>query len=357
MGSKSSVHSTIRGRAGERNNQIMTFSIAIVVLASLSQTNGHGGMFYPMPWWNKLGDGLILNEYPDSNWDLSFEGRDLEVPNNLCDDSTPGGCSKCLTKSCWSYWFTNQTYIPGEPTLPDDMYDVTDEAELQKVKEGKHPWTSPGTAPTFGNGCGANGGNPSGCQCQEDGSNYCYGNDNRGAGACCSKSAGSCGAFLGGQNTTDYAVDGYFDDAAVTVWNRGTNAEVIWKVAQSETAGHHKGGYAYRLCKVGGGGIAAVTEECFQQGHLNFFGPDNWLLYLTNGDNDIEATFEQPLVTTTVGTAPEGSEWATYHVPNHNDFPYAFGIMDLVQVPESLEPGDYVLSFRWDCQKTPQVWE
>ena len=59
------------------------------------------------------------------------------------------------------------------------------------------------------------------------------------------QSAGSCGAFLGGQNTTDYAVDGYFDDAAVTVWNRGTNAEVIWKVAQSETAGHHKGGFFF----------------------------------------------------------------------------------------------------------------
>ena len=108
---------------------------------------------------------------------------------------------------------------------------------------------------------------------------------------------------------------------------------------------------------MGGGGIASVTEECFRQGQLNFVGPNQWLLYLKNGDNDIEATFEQPLVTTTVGTAPEGSEWATYHVPNHNDFPYAFGIMDLVQVPESLEPGDYVLSFRWDCQKTPQVWE
>ena len=35
----------------------------------------------------------------------------------MCDESTPGGCSKCLTKSCWSYWFTNQTFIPGEPTL------------------------------------------------------------------------------------------------------------------------------------------------------------------------------------------------------------------------------------------------
>ena len=29
---------------------------------------------------------------------------------------------------------------------------------------------------------------------------------------------------------------------------------------------------------------------------------------------------------------------------------------DLVEVPESLEPGEYVLSFRWDSQQTPQVW-
>ena len=112
-----------------------------------------------------------------------------------------------------------------------------------------------------------------------------------------------------------------------------------------------------RLCKVGGDGIAGVTEECFQQGHLNFVQPNTWLLYLKDGDNDIEATFERPLVTTTVGTTPEGSEWATIDVPNHNEYPFAFGIMDLVQVPESLEPGNYVLSFRWDCQKTAQVWQ
>ena len=29
---------------------------------------------------------------------------------------------------------------------------------------------------------------------------------------------------------------------------------------------------------------------------------------------------------------------------------------DLVEVPESLEPGEYVLSFRWDSQHTSQVW-
>ena len=28
---------------------------------------------------------------------------------------------------------------------------------------GYNPWTSPGAAPVFGNGCGLNGGNPGGC--------------------------------------------------------------------------------------------------------------------------------------------------------------------------------------------------
>ena len=30
--------------------------------------------------------------------------------------------------------------------------------------------------------------------------------------------------------------------------------------------------------------------------------------------------------------------------------------MDEVEVPADLEEGDYVLSFRWDCEATPQIW-
>merc|ERR1712129_387413 len=33
-----------------------------------------------------------------------------------------------------------------------------------------------------------------------------------------------------------------------------------------------------------------------------------------------------------------------------------FMIMDQLQVPKHLALGDYVLSFRWDCEQTPQVW-
>jgi len=27
-----------------------------------------------------------------------------------------------------------------------------------------------------------------------------------------------------------------------------------------------------------------------------------------------------------------------------------------VKIPDALEPGEYVVSWRWDCEQTPQVW-
>ena len=54
----------------------------------------------------------------------------------------------------------------------------------------------------------------------------------------------------------------------------------------------------------------------------------------------------------TEGTSPAGSEWAwlTVYTGKHSAY------KDEVQVPEDLAPGQYVLSFRWDCQQSPQVW-
>ena len=67
------------------------------------------------------------------------------------------------------------------------MYDAKDEDDLQKWKDKRHPWTSPGTAPVHGNGCGVQGGNPFGCNCKEEGINFCYGDDDRAYGSCCGK--------------------------------------------------------------------------------------------------------------------------------------------------------------------------
>ena len=35
---------------------------------------------------------------------------------------------------------------------------------------------------------------------------------------------------------------------------------------------------------------------------------------------------------------------------------FGFNIMDEVVVPDDIEVGDYVLSFRWDCEQTSQIW-
>ena len=37
-------------------------------------------------------------------------------------------------------------------------------------------------------------------------------------------------------------------------------------------------------------------------------------------------------------------------------FPWDVSIVDWLVVPAHLEPGDYVLGFRWDCEATAQVW-
>ena len=64
------------------------------------------------------------------------------------------------------------------------MYDLGGGITLQRVLDERCPWTSPGSAPIFGNGCGAAGGNPHGCLCndfesQEAGAFGCYGDDDR----------------------------------------------------------------------------------------------------------------------------------------------------------------------------------
>jgi hypothetical protein len=35
----------------------------------------------------------------------------------------------------------------------------------------------------------------------------------------------------------------------------------------------------------------------------------------------------------------------------------SFSVVDLMQVPADIEPGHYLLSWRWDCEQTPQVWQ
>ena len=147
-------------------------------------------MSYPVPWINYLGYGLSFGRLPEPTWDMSFDGVDYP-PDYLPDDGCYHGKPDCMHDN-WIYEagaqeaFTNYTFIPGQPTLPDDMYDWSQWDNPQEIKDAKHPWSSPGSAPVFGGGCGAAGGSPLGCFCHEEGPvNYCYGDDDRPYGYCC----------------------------------------------------------------------------------------------------------------------------------------------------------------------------
>ena len=157
---------------------------------------------------------------------------------------------------------------------------------------------------------------------------------------------------MGGKPALDHYKDGLFDGAAKTIWHRGQPAEVLWASGMG-----HRGGYAYRLCKVNDGKVWEVTEQCFQNGHLNFYGGTTWIYFNPYPKNfDPENWTAQPIKTTTIGTTPPGSEWAKVNLWKKPKKPQEWAIKDLVEVPESLEPGQYILSFRWDSLRSPQVW-
>merc|ERR1712059_55597 len=185
------------------------------------------------------------------------------------------------------------------------------------------------------------------------------------------------------------AEDFPFKDVVTTDWVVGSEAEVGWGITAN-----HGGGYSYRLCRLPVDGRSSLTETCFQASHLEFVGDSQWVQYGSDGSNRTEFKADR----TREGTFPPGSQWTKNpipacagaaggffdkdpycrrgtqfppHIPGlcgfgvHLDWqtrvrlpvePFHFTIIDKVRIPSDLEPGKYVLSFRWDCEQTPQVW-
>jgi hypothetical protein len=160
----------------------------------------------------------------------------------------------------------------------------------------------------------------------------------------------------------------------VTQWTAGSVETVSFNLHNN-----HGGGYSYRLCKKAADPMD-MTEECFNNGHLNFVGDTSIIDYRgAPGTTNLEI----PAQSTTNRTFPAGSMWRKIPIPfcawtsappipgclSGKQFdppvkgtpvgygPFKFDIMDQVQVPQDLE-GDYVLSWRWDCEEfyPGQVW-
>lgn len=117
-------------------------------------------MYYPATWNDRK------ETFPDLGPTQGWAGLTYNlIPDVHCDGSQGLRCSGVAWYGMPTDWFTNYTFN-SNPTLPLEFYDGQEMNGWFKKKQ-MHPWGSPGSAATFGEGCGANGGNPNGCQAGE----------------------------------------------------------------------------------------------------------------------------------------------------------------------------------------------
>ena len=93
----------------------------------------------------------------------------MNCDGDQCKPSSPKG-----TGASPNHWYSNFTFIPGEPVDADAdwrtsplrtyfWHDAGDAGGWNAVRAlRKHPWRAPGQAPVF-SPCGIAGGNPRGC--------------------------------------------------------------------------------------------------------------------------------------------------------------------------------------------------
>lgn len=264
-----------------------------------------------------------------------------------------------------------------EPTLPKRAWTMNRWAVEGSANDSYryNPWRAPGTAPTF-DACGMAGGT-----------------EPWHAGPGVAVYANNTFARMGelGSKVLPPAPSG-------TLWTAGGTAEVSWGIRFN-----HGGGYIYRLCPAS----APLTEECFNRMPLDFVREGQALRWNNGTTLPIRGTFVSE------GTVPPGSTWAMNPIPRIDFDSKSSGqpkgwtgcsmhprpatgagcrqfdppcpqddgwysqpplrdsvdvegacsgdwtggvIVDHVRIPAGLAPGDYVLSWRWDCEESTQVW-
>jgi len=333
---------------------------------------GHGSVLYPptrnaidstiAPWKGATIGPNNTEQFPQTgHWNYMPFGCDCSNGTDMCEagqgcfwfsQGCTIGCKKCDG---------NGERVPGgrnvcnstmKPTNNDPKYRTSDRnipAGSPKDSTQHMPWRAPGNAPVS-DPCGLAGGTWN-------------------------------AQTLGGDfNTTKWATLGDKGSAVLpyrptgVVWKRGGVGKPTWYLRAN-----HGGGYSYRLCKYAAG--VNVTEECFQQTPLDFTMESR--IVWRNGSS---VPFAPTLLSK--GTFPEGSMWAMNPLPTATEYPppcahpggpvraptaynrwgknptdcsgtwpTTLYIEDTVVIPQNIEPGEYVLGWRWDCEETTQIWQ
>jgi hypothetical protein len=328
------------------------------------------------------------------NWftDGSFIGCDTA--------SNEGDWNDDCTENCFGHFKENGCTVDGVPTdhpsmpaevLPHEFktYDLRGLSPSwgvtgQSMTQNK-PWTAPGHSPIT-NPCGIASGVVAGLP---------GGGDGHGKNPPVPKGATK------GMNGTDLKPL----DTPPTQWKAGSEQEVAWSIIAN-----HGGGYQYRLCPKN----SEPTEACFQSTPLLFVGNTTTIRMVQQAARAEIPDFEIAAMDVNIGTKPTGSFWRRNPIPACNcdlgflcgsktvqsngtkpwwidpeaktktpacptgtqfepphpsiygysttyqqggkvkEQDMAYSLVDKVQVPE--QKGEYILSFRWDCEQTAQVW-
>lgn len=359
--------------------------LTVLILASLGEVSGHGAMTYPTPRTNHTMaySGLCRLE-------MGIPGTHIHAPSLggyepvdvTCSWYSEGciiGCNEC-SADCGVVEAAFKKCCPTqmEPTLPENLRTYQNFAGRLDIGMKYNPWRAPGFSPVMD----------------------------------------PCGVVSGGQNHAPYYHPSIKDSTKGSqlpelpgpkpIWPQGSEQDVAWNIIAN-----HGGGYAYRLCPKS----SDLTEDCFQRGHLEFAGNTSWIQWgddpknrtafpaerVSEGTNPAgsqwtknpiapcdgevggaSAPFNFPLISNcnkamfppilsdvvpahppyfklpglygygigSIGQAMEGD------TKKGNFFydRFRFSIFDKVKIPKDLAPGDYVLSWRWDTEQTPQVW-
>ena len=364
-------------------------SLVVLELQLAALVVGHGMLVHP-PSRNAV--DRTLEEFANGAWPAQTDGCNCADSRGGCHAASArasGGGQACLwfsqgcaigCPSCTNlHGHTNvslcehptATATLNSPALRTMNVDAPPGTERDVYRF--NPWRAPGTAPVA-DSCGMAGGSPH--PVRQDAALF---------------------------YNTEFARQGDLGSKVLapapsgTVWARGSAQEVAWAIRYN-----HGGGYAYRLCPAG----QPLTEACFQRTHLGFVGRPS--LRWNDGK---ELHFNGTYVSE--GTHPPNSMWARNPIPRINDSPEDSGspapynhsacrdpavgggcrqfeevcesasppwwpieptarkgdiegmcsgdwtggvIVDRVRIPATLPAGEYVLSWRWDCEETAQIW-
>ena len=138
-------------------------SALLCVGIAAHQAAAHVGGNIPPSWWDPA------NKYGmRDGWRNAHVGP-MNCDGDQCKPDSPKG-----TGASPNHWYSNFTFIPGEPVDADAdwrtsplrtyfWHDAGDKLGWNAVRAlRKHPWRAPGQAPVF-SPCGIAGGNPRGC--------------------------------------------------------------------------------------------------------------------------------------------------------------------------------------------------